>query len=252
MAKLPSTGTKWLLTLSMVPSASVTLFCFPHSGASANTFFPWISKLPNIQVFGIQYPGRNSRFNEKNLTTVAEYVEQLLQDDIFVEQMKKRKFAFFGHSFGSIIAYELCRELRRRKMSLPIHFWASSRNAPHLPVKSKKSNLSEQEFLKLIELYGGTPKEVLESMKEVIIPILRADWGANENYIFLPENPLPIPITTILGDKDTTPDITEENVIGWKVHTSYNWSLKKLSGDHFYLTKDPGQEQIIQLILSTL
>jgi len=59
-------------------------------------------------------------------------------------------FAFFGHSFGSLIAFELSRHLRRRQLPTPVHLFASAFPDPRIPTKSldtillqlKNSNLN--------------------------------------------------------------------------------------------------------------
>jgi len=113
------------------------------------------------------------------------------------------------------------------------------------------STLPQNELEEMILRYGGTPKEVLDEMKDIIIPIIRADWGANENYQFQVETPLPVNLTAMVGDKDNTPDISETTVKGWKLHTSGSFVFKVFSGDHFYLTTT-SQDECIQLIASTL
>jgi len=39
-------------------------------------------------------------------------------------------YAIFGHSYGAIVAFELVREISRRNLVLPMHFFASSSPSP--------------------------------------------------------------------------------------------------------------------------
>ncbi|MBD1832161.1 hypothetical protein H6F61_05535 [Cyanobacteria bacterium FACHB-472] len=42
-------------------------------------------------------------------------------------------FAFFGHSLGALIGFELARKLRAQQAQTPNHLFISGRRAPQIP-----------------------------------------------------------------------------------------------------------------------
>jgi surfactin synthase thioesterase subunit len=147
-----------------------------------------------------------------------------------------KPFAFYGHSLGALLSFELARELRRKFGVLPMHLFVSGRVAPNAPrVRPPIHALPQAEFLDELRRLNGTPKEVLDTpeLLELIVPILRADFGLNEKYQYVSEDPLECPITAIGGlDDDSTNDSGLE---AWREHTSAAFQLRMMQGDHFFI-----------------
>ena len=83
--------------------------------------------------------------------------------------------------------------------------------------------------------FGGTPEAVLQSeeLMRIYIPILRADLALEEAYRHTAEPPLEIPISAFGGtmDREATPELIEP----WAEHTSREFALETIEGDHFFL-----------------
>lgn len=45
----------------------------------------------------------------------------------------EKPYAFFGHSLGTVIAYETALEIRRRGLPLPLQMFLAGRGAPGSP-----------------------------------------------------------------------------------------------------------------------
>ena len=91
-------------------------------------------------------------------------------------------FAFFGHSLGSIVGFEVVRELRRRQLPLPIALLVSSHTAPQtsgLAHELHTHELDDAAFVRIVgETWGFIPKEAMgnaELLFAVMVPSLRAD-----------------------------------------------------------------------------
>src|SRR5262249_34355438 len=117
-----------------------------------------------------------------------------------------RPFAFFGHSLGALVAFELARRLQRHGGPRPLHLFVSAFGAPQVPSRpSFLHTLPDAEFREELLGLNGIPKAVFENneLMELLLPTLRADFAVCETYAFIPGPPLSCPITALggLGDK---------------------------------------------------
>lgn len=95
------------------PTARLRLFCIPYAGGGASLYREWASALaPWIEVQPVQLPGRESRFDEPPLTSMADLVQEILDP---IGPYLDLPIAVFGHSMGALIGYELVRRLQRRQ-----------------------------------------------------------------------------------------------------------------------------------------
>lgn len=227
---------KWLL-VSPTPQPRLRLFCFPFAGGGASTYLPWLKAFPEgVEVCPVQLPGREGRRQELAFDRARPLVETLAQD---LSPLFDRPFAFFGHSMGALISFELARELRRRRMPSPCHLFVSGHRAPHCSDPDPPMHdLPEPDFIKRMGELNGTPKEVLENLDLVrlFIPLMRRDAALCETYQHTPEEALSCPITAYGGSEDAK--ATREELDAWREHTLRGFLLQMFPGDHFYLLRD--------------
>jgi len=145
-----------------------------------------------------------------------------------------KPFVFFGHSMGSMISFELARQLRRRGLE-PVHLFASGCHAPQIPDTTVLHDLPQSELIKELNRLNGTPKEILENTEllSLILPTLRADCKMTETYVYAPELPLNCPITVFGGLLD--PIAPRAELEGWSEQTTSTFTIRMLDGDHFFL-----------------
>jgi medium-chain acyl-[acyl-carrier-protein] hydrolase len=215
----------------------IVLFCFPYAGGSPYLFLSWRTGLqPGIQIAAFQAPGRGARFAERPQQTIAEVVAEIM--DGFPD-MEGRPFAFYGHSMGAIIAFELALRLRKDGKPQPCHLMVGAARPPQLgPMRPVLHALPEEEFLnRLQSRYGSIPKEILNDPDALalFLPALRADFAAYENYEYQPDGPLQCPITAFFGAEDHL--VPREAWSDWSVHTCASFYLESVPGNHFFLEK---------------
>lgn len=223
----------WVVKPRPNPETKLRLFCFPYSGGGAHIFRMWANKLPAlVEVCPIELPGRGTRLKEPLFTHLPPLVEALVQS---LEKHLDKPFAFFGHSMGGLISFELARSLRRQHIPGPVHLFVSGRSAPQLPLEPPMHLLPEAEFMNELRRLNGTPKEVLEheELMQLMLPILRADFTICETYDYGPEPPLDCPITAFGGFRDES--VTPDRVEAWREQTRATFLVHMLSGDHFFL-----------------
>ena len=233
-------GTKtnlWLACPRPNPQANLRLFCFPYSGAGASIYYPWSDTLPaTIEVCPIQLPGRETRLAEPPFTRLPPLVKAAAQ--ALLPHLDK-PFAFFGHSLGALVSFELARHLQRQRGPRPVHLFASGHSAPQLPDRDPPIHaLPEPEFVARLRHLNGMAKEVLENaeLMQLLLPILRADFEICETYVYEAGEPLDCPVSAFGGLRDEY--MSREGLEAWRKHTIASFSLRMFPGDHFYLNTD--------------
>jgi medium-chain acyl-[acyl-carrier-protein] hydrolase len=224
----------WVRCTSPRPTARLRLFCFPYAGGGASIFREWPALLPGtVEVHAVQLPGRENRLLEPPMTQMPPLVSAAAAA---LSPHLDRPFAFFGHSMGALVSFELARQLRRDHASLPRHIVVSGRRAPHLPESDPPiSQLPQAEFIDRLRNLNGTPRAVLENeeLLEIVVPTVRADFAVCESHVYTPEPPLPLPISAFGGDDDAEADRAE--LEAWQLHTTGTVNVAMFPGDHFFI-----------------
>lgn len=227
----------------------IKLFCIPHAGGSAASYFrlrEFMDK--NIEVIPIELAGRGKRYDEKFYISIDEAVKDVykcIKDDINCE------YAIFGHSMGSLIAYELVHYIKSLKRNLPINIFFSGRKAPNVAYENNFIHKLPDESLKNeISQLSGTPKEVFEDERifNSFLPILRADFKICEEYKYKEKSSkLNCDITILNGTKD---NIIIRDIAAWRVHTNKKCNIYFLEGGHFYINDN--WKNISKIIYKTI
>lgn len=242
-------GGAWFTRPVPNPGHSLRLFCFPYAGGGAAIYRNWPAGLQApVELYAAQLPGRGARMREPALTRLGRVVGAVGRE---ILPYLDRPFAFFGHSMGALIGFELARLLRREHGLTLAHMFVSGRRAPQLPSTSRITyNLPETEFLEEVRRLDGTPKEVLEhpDLMEIMSPLLRADFEVVETYGYAPEPPLDCPITVFGGLRDH--DVGRDVLEPWREQTTSHFALRMLPGGHFFLQSD--QELLLSLLSEEL
>jgi medium-chain acyl-[acyl-carrier-protein] hydrolase len=237
--------TRWLMYQKSRPQARLRLFCFPYAGGGALMFRDWHTELPpTVEVYPVQLPGHGNRMREQPFTDLFQLVEAAAKELL---PYFDKPFAFFGHSMGAIISFELSRLLRRMNGPLPRHLFISGSRAPQIPdPRPPTYNLPDSEFLQRLEELKGTPVEVLENAEllQLILPVVRADLTMCQTYDYLEEPPLSISITAYGGLQDE--EVSRAFLEAWQAQTTVFFKTRMLPGDHFFLNT------VRQLFLHTL
>ena len=230
--------TPWLGGAADTGDAPTRLFCFTHAGGGAAFFHPWRQALlPEIDVCPIILPGREARLREQPYTRIEQLLDPLL--DALAPYLD-RPFAVFGHSMGSVVAYETARRLEAAGGPQPICLFASGRRAPTLPARREPLHrLQGDAFLHAVSTLNGVPDQVLRQPEvfTLFLPALRADFELNEVYAPLPGPRLHCPVSALTGDAD--PEVDLDEMAAWRAVTEGPFTLRVFRGDHFYLKGAP-------------
>lgn len=215
------------------------LFFVPHAGGSAMGYMRFKSFIDKdyVEIIPLEPAGRGRRIAEKCFTTVEESARDLFQ--IVKENTKDAEYAFFGHSLGTLLAYEIAMIAKEEGWKPPKHIIFSGRVSP-----SSKSIIPEiykypdDEFLKKFNELQPISEMWSENVQllKMMMPILRTDVLMSEQYIYKEKGKLDCDISVFYGQEDR---LVDEKVLGeWKNHTSKSCNVVMFKGGHFYFNDD--------------
>lgn len=215
------------------------LFCFPYAGGSAAFYSKWNDQLHHsIDLQPVELAGRGKRVYEPLYRDLGETIDDVFH--IIKDQVKVYRYAFFGHSLGALIAYELAMKMKELNLPAPEHIFFSGRGAPHIPRSEDRKiyhQLPDDEFRESIMELGGTPKEFFDypELLEILLPTLKNDFKISETYSYNHYEdliPMAHDITVFLGKDES---VTAEQMAGWQQHTQSLCSIYYFEGGHFFI-----------------
>jgi surfactin synthase thioesterase subunit len=185
----------------------------------------------SVEVVAVELPGRETRVTEPppdDLTTLLDDLAIALAfgDDV--------PCAFFGHSWGAVLAFELSRRQHLAGRA-PAQLIVSGARAPQLISPAPGiSGLPRADLVAELARLGGMHPEILAHSEylDVVLPAFRSDLRLAESYRLAPGPALPCPITAFGGDAD--PLISGTDLAGWRQHTAAEFRLEIFPGDHFF------------------
>ncbi|NVJ15823.1 type I polyketide synthase [Myxococcus sp. AM010] len=224
---------------------SARLFCLPFAGGGASAYRAWPGLLgeEDIEVLPIQLPGRETRRDEPAFQRMAPLVSALVEA---LSPLLDVPYAFYGHSFGAVLAYEVSARLIADGRPPPRHLFVGARGAPHAVVERPLFRLSDERLIEELRRMGGTPEQVLaeRDLMSGFLPVLRADFSVLGTHVHARRPPLPCPIDVFAGASD--PRVPVEHLSRWSELTSAGAHVHVLPGGHFFLQQH-AQELVDQL-----
>jgi pyochelin biosynthetic protein PchC len=222
----------WIRRFHPAPEAGHRLVCFPYAGGSASYFFAVARSLaPSVDVLAIQYPGRQDRRKEPFIDNLPELADACAE---VLSGWTDRPLAFFGHSMGATLAFEVALRLERRGTVLTGLF-ASGRRAPSR-VRDEREHLgTDAQLIREIKGLGSAESGLLDDQEIVsmVLPAIRNDYKAAETYRYTPGPRLSCPVYALTGDGD--PKATVDEVKSWGEHTTADFELSVYPGGHFFV-----------------
>lgn len=216
-----------------IPDTPRRLFVFSHAGGTDAEALAWEAR-PDLGIAPTVLPGRGRRVGERPYRAMEPLVEDLA-DALPTD----RPFAFYGHSLGALVAWELTRELRRRGTEPPFALLVGARGAPHLPDPHPPlSKLPTEAFVAAVEArWGGIPAGLAPDLLAAFLKPLRSDVLLLERFQPAEEPALEIPLVALHAADD--PVVDADAVEAWREHTTGPFTRHTLAGGHFFHRDHP-------------
>src|SRR5262245_42192792 len=248
----------WLIVVGPRAAPRLRLFCFPFAGGGSAVYRTWAQFIdPTIEVVAIEPPGRLGRITETPIADMKEFVERLVPE---MEELLDRPFAFFGHCLGALTMYETARRLIHTTVVRPDHLFASGARPPdritdqgqfeervmHDLLRLAEFRISlpayaqpDDVFAELIRHFNIQATEQLlddPELRQLMLPVVRAEFQMATNYQFVREPPWEIPITCFAAKGD--PYVSRQHVLGWGRFTNSRLQVHIREGAHFAVVDD--------------
>ncbi|MGW2817876.1 thioesterase II family protein [Streptomyces sp. NPDC001415] len=225
------------------PSSSepLSLVCLPFAGSGAGFYRAWAQRpTPGLTILPVQLPGREEQFIEAPFTDAAEAAARLAPHVVDLTAGTGR-FALFGHSLGAVLSYELAHALTALCHEGLSHVYVSGSPGPWHGRDARATGLSDDEFLERVREFAGYRHEAFDDpdLRELLLPVLRADVAMHENYKPSRDEPLRVPVTALRGADDAL--VSAEHARQWHTTTSADFRYTELPGGHMYLADSPDE-----------
>lgn len=216
-------------------AGGVRLVCFPHAGGSASSFYSLSAALaPAVEVLAVQYPGRQDRRAEPTVTDLGRLADLAHAALLPYAEVP---LAFFGHSMGAIVGFEVARRLQRGGAPAPTVLFASGRRAPSAYRTETMMHRSDPAtVLAELKRLGGPGTSLLADpeLLEIVLPAIHGDYQAIETYRPQGDARISSAVVAIVGDQD--PRVTLPEADAWRGHTTGTFERHVIRGaGHFFL-----------------
>ncbi|MFJ9715307.1 thioesterase II family protein [Streptomyces sp. NPDC101213] len=209
------------------------LVCLPHAGGSASAHLPLSAELSAAaEVLIVQYPGRQDRLAEPALGDLRQLADRIAHALL---PWRDRPLALFGHSMGSLLAYEVALRLERRRGRPLVGLVVSGRAAPSVPSDRGVHTMDDERLTGHLAELAGTPPALLadRELLATVLPSVRADFRAVETYRDHAGHQVGCPISSYRGTKDA--GVSRDGLGKWAGYTTGRWTARLFDGGHFYL-----------------
>ncbi|HJQ03536.1 MAG TPA: thioesterase domain-containing protein [Jatrophihabitans sp.] len=224
------TARRWLHPWHAEPDAHPVLLCIPPAGSGCGQYAGWQSLLgPSISTIGVQLPGREDRWTEPMPSTIGDAVDAV-ESELTRLLPPHWPALLYGHSFGGLLAYELCRRLDsvgRRPVALVV----ASCRPPHAWVGAGRGLVdNESELGRLLDLRGLSEDDIDEDSRELMLHVLRQDAQLSLTYVDPHGERVGCPIHAWGGSGDEI--VSSADLDGWAGYTGSGFFRRQFPGGH--------------------
>ena len=243
----PPQSSPWVRNFHSAPDAATRLICLPHAGGSASYYFPLSAALtPEFEVYSVQYPGRQDRHKEPFVDSIEAMADEV---HAAIGTLPEAPTAFFGHSMGAVLAFEVARRFETLTGRQAVTVFASGSRAPSR-YGDEGEYKDDASLVEVMRKLGGTDPRVLNNpeLLDTFLPAFRNDYRALQAYHRPPTVGIGAPVVVMTATDDPKTSLADARA--WHEHTTGGGDVHTFTGGHFYLEKQ--SQRVIDIVASTL
>jgi surfactin synthase thioesterase subunit len=231
--------------MSIAADSQLALFCFPYAGGQGSVFEAWDSAATTgIEVIDI------GRVESQTAEQLSEHARRLVDGNR--ERWEGRRFAFYGHSLGALLAFEAIRHLCRRRERLPEKLVVSACLPPREVGVGLSGLLAKNDMRQFLSRSGAVPQEILDDVADEFLAEIfqdaRRDLDLMLSYRFVEDGPLPVETIAIGGSDD---QLIEPGLIaGWRRYCDASFATRLFPGGHMFI--ESSREEFLEYLTDKL
>lgn len=220
------------------------VFFLPCAGGSASAYsaYQTLFQDTEIEVICHEYNGHGKKYSSAFSRTIFEEAELFVST--YEKELVNRKYILFGHSYGGLVIYEICRLIKRKGLNTPDFVYLSSCILPiegnHLELDTTYDGIK-----KLTSDVHMTSSEITENKEifDFFYPVIKNDIENIKRYQ---------PVKQVLGIKARLCSGTEECLNGFEDWNKIFYILghEKYTGDHGYIQKNENAKAIVASLIN--
>jgi surfactin synthase thioesterase subunit len=226
-----------LVRLTQHADPACSLVCFPWAGAGVAPFASWRPLLPEtVNLSAIRLPGRESRSHEAPFTSLSAAAAAVVAS---LPEERYRRWIFFGHSLGALLAFETAMRLERESRRPPDVVVVSGAAAPSTLRTGRLLHPLDDAALweELCRMTGDELRSTLDpEVRRRMLTVLRADLTMAETYA-PPDSRVATPLIAYAGKDD--PAVDAEAVGRWQCCSRRELVVRWFAGGHLFLREHP-------------
>ncbi|EGD81267.1 hypothetical protein PTSG_13169 [Salpingoeca rosetta] len=216
-----------------------------------NPLLAWQQDEENdVQVLGVQLPGRDQRHSVPPFTSINDIVDAFVAD---CGHLFNTPYVLVGHSVGSWIAHGVAKKLMAQGYEPPLQLFVSAFPPPTIPAAKRPWNssrvMSDSELQAEARAWGVNPVVFQQHVWSTYAPLFRADFR-----LFDEQRPMssadawlgsvPIHVTGASHDTRIMPHLLN----GWRKLSSH-CSVDTVDGGHLFVFDAPARASWFDMII---
>ncbi|XP_078673121.1 phenolphthiocerol/phthiocerol polyketide synthase subunit C-like [Branchiostoma floridae x Branchiostoma belcheri] len=251
--EVPAEDSSWLHFFGKLQDPTLTLVCFPANGGGPSLFYQWGDHFAkhNIEVVAATLPGWESRERESPISSLQQIVG-VLGAQIMETMMDGNMVAFYGHSMGALIAFEVAHLLHVKGSVCPSHLFVGGWYAPSLPYPHPQElrvspllfdpSTGTQQIMEEAKTFSFLPEAVINNPTRLrrLLPCIQAGIAMCKSYICKHDEPLPCNVVAFggLDDPFISPDLLDKWELVASNESASTQAFRKciVPGGHFFIS----------------
>ncbi|HNZ99586.1 alpha/beta fold hydrolase [Ruminococcus sp.] len=218
------------------------LFCFHHAGGNAGQLRSWSGIRSGISVVPVEYAGHGCRMKERFSEDICDIAAELAGE--IAKAAEGRRIYIYGHSLGTLIAFETVRILELQGTDVQ-GLVVAGRGAPFdRDLGGFHSSMGREALIEEMKRLGGMDECFLgdKSFMDYFSPIILSDYRLFERYSYDGGRiSAPVCAHCAVDDVDTSP----EQMLHWEQVTDSWFEEKTFEGGHFFVLEMEDYKDIL-------
>ncbi len=241
---------QWIYRYPREKTPDIDMYFFPYAAGMKDMYAACNSELSeNIETVLVQYPGHVPGSDEPLIHSMNELANRFIKA-FLNERDSNRKFGFYGHSMGGLVALAVANILKKEGYKLPEFICMGAVRPPYMPKNNPPVHkMSPDEIKQIARKYDAVPEEILNSdfLFHQLLPIYKADFEMietweDENLI----NCFESDIISFAGVNDTLAPI--EDMRCWEKYTKGEFRFVMLPDSHYFILNPKTRRTVMKYI----